>query len=141
MNPNSPRDRGIRFSRLVAGENARRVLDDPAVLAKARAHLDRFTKDDPHQRHAYVLWSALLVQGADAVAAALRDPSPQGDHARETAPSFGGLPPAVRARLLRAARAQAAASDGAAQDAPVHEGLDPAPDQTAHRPTAGGDGA
>ena len=99
--------RSQRFSYLVACENARRILADPAVLVAARAHLDRFSKDDPHQRDAYALWSGLLAQGPEAVAAALLDTSQRGDYTREAAPSFGGLPPAVRTRLLREARAGA----------------------------------
>lgn len=113
MDRNRPGSRTRRFSALIAGENARRVLEDPAVLAGAKAHLDRFSKGDPHQRDGYALWSGLLAQGPEA-AAALRDPSPQGDYARETAPSFGGLPPALRTRFLKTARAGGASGDGAA---------------------------
>lgn len=104
--------RSRRFSYLIACENARRVLDDPGVLSKATAHLDRFSKNDPRQRDAYALWSGLLAQGAEAVAAVLRDPSASGAYARETAPSFGGLPPAVRTRLLKAARQPAIIDSG-----------------------------
>ena len=108
------RGRNHRFSRLVGIENARRVLEQPEVLRSARAHLDRFSKGDPGQADGYALWDRLLGQGPEAVAAALRDPSPWGDYARETAPSFGGLPAPVRASLIRQARADAGRQGGEA---------------------------
>ena len=114
MDPDTPRSRGWRFSYLIACENARRVLADPAVLAGAKAHLHRFSKGDPHQRDACLLWDRLLAEGAGTVAAALRDPGPRGDYARETAPSFGGLPPAVRRRFLALARAPGQLDSGTA---------------------------
>lgn len=106
--------RSRRFSYLIACENARRVMDDPGVLAGAKAHLDRFSKGDPHQGDGYALWSGLLAQGPGPVAAALRDMTPQGAYARATAPSFWGLPPAVRTRLLKEARMRDAAAGGTA---------------------------
>lgn len=98
------RDRNQRYGYLVACENARRILLDPAVLEGGRRHLDRFTAGDPHRRHGYVLWSALFDEGAEAVAARLTERGARGDYTRETAPSFGGLPGPVRARLLADAR-------------------------------------
>ncbi len=97
-------DRNRRYGFLVARENARRILADPAVLESGRRHLDRFTRGIPQRRHGYALWSALLDEGAEAVAARLIERGERGDHARETAPSFGGLPGPVRARLLAEAR-------------------------------------
>lgn len=99
------RDRNQRYGYLVARENARRVLADPAVLEGARRHLERFCAGVPQRRHGYDLWSALLDAGAEAVAARLTERGERGDDARETAPSFGGLPGPVRARLLAEARA------------------------------------
>lgn len=97
-------DRNRRYSYLVARENARRILANPALLESGRRHLERFSAGDPHQRHGYALWTALLDEGAVAVAARLTERGERGDYARDTAPSFGGLPGRVRARLLAEAR-------------------------------------
>lgn len=98
------RDRNHRYSYLVARENARRIAADPSVLEAGRRHFDRFSRDAPHGRDGSALWSALLDAGAEAVAERLTERSARGDYARETAPSFGGLPGPVRARLLAEAR-------------------------------------
>lgn len=98
------RDRNHRYGFLVARENARRLVEDPAVLARGREHLDRFSRDDPHQADGYRVWDALLLGFASVVASRLTERSPGGDYIRETAPSFGGLPNAMRVRLLREAR-------------------------------------
>ena len=86
------RDRTQRYSYLVACENARRILADPAVLEAGRRHLERFSAGNPHRRDGYALWSALLDDGAAAVTARLTERGERGDYTRETAPSFGGLP-------------------------------------------------
>jgi hypothetical protein len=99
------RDRNQRYGYLVARENARRLLADPSVLEGARRHLERFCAGIPQRRRSYELWSALLEEGAAAVAARLTERGARGDDARETAPSFGGLSGPVRARLLAEARA------------------------------------
>ena len=101
MEPDGFHSRNQRFSYLVARENARRILDDPAVLKAGQAHLDRFSRPDPHQRDGCAIWRRLLGDGQQAVAAALMDRSAWGDWVRETAPSFGGLPARTRTRLLR----------------------------------------
>lgn len=97
------RDRNHRYSYLVARETARRIAVDPAVLEAGRRHLDRFSRGDPAQRDGCALWSGLLDAGPEAVVARLTERGERGDYARETAPSFGGLPGPVRTRLLREA--------------------------------------
>ena len=104
MDPDGFRDRNHRYSYFVACENARRLAEDPGRLVAARHHLDRFSRDDPSQRDAYSLWSALLDAGAEAIAARLIERGERGDYTREPAPSFGGLPGPVRARLSREPR-------------------------------------
>ncbi len=104
MDPDGFRDRNHRYSYLVACENARRLAEDPHRLFAARRHLDRFSRDDPAQREGYAFWSALLDADPDIIAARLTERGERGDYARETAPSFGGLPGPVRARLLLEAR-------------------------------------
>ena len=75
MDPDGFRDRNHRYSYLVACENARRLAADPRLLETARHHLDRFSRDDPAQRDAYALWSALLDAGAEGVADFLNERS------------------------------------------------------------------
>ena len=96
------RDRNARFQYLVARENARRIIADPAVAETGRHHLVRFSVPDPYQRAGVALWLRIFEQGPDEVVRCLLDRSPQGDYARETAPSFGALPVRLRARLVAA---------------------------------------
>ena len=105
----------------MACENARRIAEDPEILKSARRHLDRFSRDDPHQRHGYALWSALLDEGSGTVIARLTERSERGDYARQTAPSFGGLDAATRARLLMQARSPLAQRDDLCDHAPENE--------------------
>lgn len=104
MEPGGFRDRNRRYGFLAARENARRILADPAVLDCGRRHLDRFSRGIPRRRHGHALRSALLDDGAEAVAARLIERGERRGCASETAPSFGGLPVPVRARLLAEAR-------------------------------------
>ena len=97
------RDRSDRFSYLVARENARRIAADPRLLDDARSHLARFLAPDPYQRDGVALWLTILDAGPGEVVRRLLDRSAAGDYARQTAPSFGALPAAVRARLAQAA--------------------------------------
>ncbi len=97
-------DRNHRYSYLVACENVRRIAQDPGLLAVGRRHLKRFSRDDPRQRDGYALWSWLLDGPPEAVMARLTEQSERADYARQTAPSFGGLPGPVRTRLLKQAR-------------------------------------
>jgi len=108
-------DRNHRYSYLVACENARRIAEDPEILKAAHHHLDRFSRDDPHQKDGYALWSSLLDEAPETIVAQLMERSERGDYARQTAPSFGGLPGPVRTRLLRQARV------------PLSEDLEPFP--------------
>lgn len=98
------RDRNQRYGYLVARETARRIVEDPSRIEAGRRHLERFARDDPHQSRGYALWAALLDAGPALVAARLVERGERGDDARETAPSFGGLPGPVRLRLLKEAR-------------------------------------
>jgi len=66
----------------VACENARRIAEDPKVLKTARHHLDRFSRDDPHQRDGFALWSSLLDEAPETTIARLVERSERGDYAR-----------------------------------------------------------
>lgn len=97
-------DRNQRFSYLVALENARRIRQDPTLIAVASSHLERFTAEDPRQAVGYALWKDLLTKPPEEITARLVERSEAGDYARQTAPSFGALPPKVRSELIAAAR-------------------------------------
>ena len=97
-------DRNSRYSYLVACAVARRIEADPTLIEAGRAHLDRFSRDDPSESAGVRLWTALLDEGAAAVAARLVERTARADYARQTAPSFGALPPRLRTELLRRAR-------------------------------------
>jgi hypothetical protein len=98
-------DRSQRFSYLLACENARRIADDPSILAGAAEHLERFAGPDPRQREGYRLWRELLDGPAEQIVALLTELSRRGDYARETAPAFPGMPVSMRTRLLGRSRA------------------------------------
>ena len=104
MDPDGFRDRNHRYSYLVACENARRIVEDPQCLVAARQHLDRFSRNDPAQRAGFMLWSKLLDDDPEIIAARLTERGEPGDYTRETAPSFGGLSGPARSRLSREAQ-------------------------------------
>ena len=104
-------DRNHRFSYLVAWEKARRITEDPRIMALGLAHLERFSRHDPHQAHGYALWRGLLALSPAEVALRLVERSEVGDYVRQTAPPFGGLPATLRARLVREARTPLVATD------------------------------
>ena len=105
MDPDGFRDRNHRYSYLVACENAATAsprtpsawlpLDITSIASRVTTR--RNVRD-------IRVWSALLDEGFGVVAARLTERGERGDYARETAPSFGGLPGPVRARLSREAR-------------------------------------
>ena len=126
MEPDGFHDRNQRYGYLVARENARRIAADPAVAEAGRRHLEAFSARDPSQRDGALLWRSIFAAGSEEVVRRLLDRSPDGDYARQTAPSFGALPPRTRARLLRlATEPLAPASGGEAQAGCAH--LDGAP--------------
>lgn len=96
-------DRNHRYGYLVARENARRIAADPAVAEVGRQHLEAHSAGDPLQRDGTALWRSIFAAGPEEVVRRLLDRSAEGDYARQTAPSFGALPPRMRARLLRLA--------------------------------------
>ena len=73
------------------------------MLEAGRQHLAKFSVPDPYQRDGVALWLRIFENGLDEVIRCLLDRTPQGDYARETAPSFGALPVRARARLAVAA--------------------------------------
>jgi len=94
------RDRSHRYSYLVACETARRLQEDPGLIEIGRQHLEKFQAGKAEYRAGCELWLGLLNAGVPTIVSALTARSHAGDYARETAPSFGGLPARVRTRLL-----------------------------------------
>lgn len=74
-------------------EVARRIVDDPSLLEKGRAFLDRFVKDDPRQRRGYALWIETLRLEPEQVVRLLIADDEQGAFLRETAPVFTTISP------------------------------------------------
>ena len=100
MDADEFRDRSHRYSYLVACETARRLQEDAGLIEVGRQHLEAFQAGRPEYRRGYELWLSLLQAGVPTIVSALTARSPAGDYARETAPSFGGLPARIRTRLL-----------------------------------------
>jgi hypothetical protein len=78
------------YARMV--EVAARVIDDPTLIERGRAFLERFTREDPHQRDAYRAWNRLLRRPATDIARQLLADTERGAWLRDTAPVFAALP-------------------------------------------------
>ena len=78
---------------------AARLIDDPRLVNQGEKYLDLHVKCDPHQRHSYALWRALLTDAPERIAAALLDDTPLADDLRNTAPVFFVITPSDARRL------------------------------------------
>jgi hypothetical protein len=94
-------DRFERRSYALALEIARRIVDDPSTIRAGADHLDRFVRPDPHQRHYYELWSAILRLPRTEIARRLIADTAEGALLRETCPVFVVIGPDVRAALAK----------------------------------------
>ena len=70
----------------------KRLLDDPALLVKGRAFLDRFVKNDPRQRRIYALWTETLELPVDQLVMRLLADDDRGAALRQDAPVFVVIP-------------------------------------------------
>lgn len=95
-------DRHERRVYALIDETCRRILADPGLIEVARAHLEKFMADDPHQRPYYLLWRQMLDRAPDQIVASLLEDTPEGNILRETMPSFGGIPVEDRMRIINA---------------------------------------
>jgi hypothetical protein len=78
-----------RRSYLRAVEIAKRLVDDPSLVARGKEFLERFSRRDPHQTAAYRKWSKILRDaGPEEIARMLLQDSAEGAELRETAPVF-----------------------------------------------------
>ena len=81
-------------------ETCRQVLADPRLIDTARAHMEKFMADDPHQRPYYLTWNQMQDRKPEQIVAALLEDTPEGDILRWTMPSFGGIPVEDRMRII-----------------------------------------
>lgn len=86
------RDAHERRAYLRACLLATRLLDDPALLARGRAFLDRFVKTDPRQARIYAMWRDALDLPLDQLVGELLADNGRGAALRETAPVFVVIP-------------------------------------------------
>jgi hypothetical protein len=70
----------------------KRLLDEPALLEKGRAFLERFVRDDPRQRRIYALWTDVLTLPVEQIVGQLLADDERGAMLRETAPVFVVIP-------------------------------------------------
>jgi hypothetical protein len=119
-------DRHHAFEFLVGCEVARRLLEDPSLIAMARIKLEEHLGGIPNHRDAYNLWSKLIELPVEEVARKLSQNDDEGDYIRQTMPSFIALPTDVRWKLIEEARTLARHGEGySAESIKVLAGVDP----------------
>jgi hypothetical protein len=82
---------------------AKRLIDDPGLVARGRAYLDRFVRDDPRQSHIYNLWSETIGLPVEEIALRLLADDLRGEALRESAPVFVVIPAEEVRALARTA--------------------------------------
>jgi hypothetical protein len=97
------RDADERRAYLRAYLLAQRLVENPALLARGRAFLDRFVKKDPRQRQIYAMWSDALTLPVNKLVTALLADDARGAALRETAPVFVVIPAAEIRALEKSA--------------------------------------
>lgn len=98
-------DRHHHLDYLKAELVARRLIETPEVIDGARAHMDRFWRDDPHAAHYLAIWEKLLDRPPAEIAARLLEDTPEGQYLRETRPPFGVTTAQQVAQLMDRMRA------------------------------------
>ena len=96
------------YKLLVAREIAAMIEREPALVASARAALERLARA-PHSDAAVEAWTDLLSRPIDAIAAELGRDDEAGDYLRESMPGFVALPASLRSQLSIDARLMAKA--------------------------------
>jgi len=95
------RDRHEHLQYLKSELIARRIVEQPHFIGHARAHIERFWRDDPHAAHYLAIWGRLLDEPPAHIARQLLEDSPAGQYLRETCPPFGPIT-AQQAAVLKA---------------------------------------
>jgi hypothetical protein len=71
----------------------KRLLDDPTLVERARAYLNRFVSKDPNQKRAYDLWIVMLATPLERFVPQFLADNEDGAYLRETVPVFTIVPP------------------------------------------------
>jgi len=69
-------------------EVASRIVDDASLIERGRKFLNRFSREDVRQRHAYTIWIELLDRSPKYIARELLADTMRGAMLRDTAPVF-----------------------------------------------------
>ena len=96
-------DRHDRIAYAKACAVARRLREDPSLVAEGRAWLERFVAPDPHQAKALLAWRRVLDLPAEAIADLLEEDSAEAQWLRETRPVFCTFSPVEMVALIKAA--------------------------------------
>ena len=83
------RDRHERLKYLKACETARRIVQNPDLVAQARRFVEKAMAPDPHQAAYTAVWREWLDRPAPEIAAALVEDSERGQLLRDTSAVFG----------------------------------------------------
>lgn len=87
-------------------EVARRLVEDPAVVARARERVRGWLADDSAARGWATVWLEELDRPVSEIASLLCDPGPRARALRQCSPFAGVLGPRERWTVLRRARAE-----------------------------------
>jgi hypothetical protein len=82
---------------------AKRLLENPELVAQGEAYLERFVRNAPHQRRIYATWREMVRLPARQLVSALLADNEMGASLRETAPVFVVIPPEQITALTRSA--------------------------------------
>ncbi|MDP3746714.1 MAG: hypothetical protein Q8Q88_06650 [Phenylobacterium sp.] len=80
---------------------AKRLLENPGLIAKGQAYLERFVRTDPRQRDIYEFWSEAVRLPVGQLVSDLLADDERGASLRETAPVFVVIPPEQVTALAR----------------------------------------
>ena len=82
---------------------AKRLLENPDLVAQGEAYLERFVGPDPHQRQIYATWSGVIRLPVSVMVSRLLADDEGGAFLRDTAPVFVVIPPEQVTALARRA--------------------------------------
>ena len=98
-------DRNERRSYEVTRAVAARLIDDPSLIQKGLAHMQRHMSGDAAQSRYVVMWENLLRSEVRDLVRELLEDTPRGALLRDTQPVFCVLPAEVRQEIMLRARA------------------------------------
>jgi hypothetical protein len=82
-------------------EIAAAIIDDASAIDRGRAHLERFTRQDPRQSDAYRDWTSLLQSAPPDIVRALLADDERGAWLRDSAPVFVVISPEQAKEIWR----------------------------------------